>query len=92
VIGDYPLEPECGANLESLVGEPNTAETGRKAEGLVIRALTHDGFLNPLALEVEAVPTSETEITTVVSLPSEHSGVLIAASVDLKEGEVVVSR
>jgi len=92
VKGDYELEPNCGASLESLVGMPNTEETGAEGRALVFDALTHDGLFNSSALDLDAVPLSEDEIALVVSLPWERKGLLITASVDLKEGDVVVTR
>ena len=57
-IGDYILQPQCGASLDSLVGLPNSPNTGSIAEGLITQALTHDGLMNSCNITVNSFPQS----------------------------------
>src|SRR5438132_636785 len=54
--GDWVLEPECGADLESLIGQPNSPQTGAKMEALISHALSHDGFLVGEIKSIRAIP------------------------------------
>src|SRR6266566_8343359 len=62
VRGDWILEPDCGADLETVIGLPNSPKTGAQIEALVGRALTHDGFLNGEIEILRAVPVNRNEI------------------------------
>jgi hypothetical protein len=57
-IGDYLLFPDMGADLERLIGEPQSEKTGRLGEYLIERALTRDGVLSGYPMTVKAVPMS----------------------------------
>jgi len=89
--GDYKLEPACGANLEDIIGEPNTKETGDLVTMQVTEALTHDGFFSPDDFTIRAVPISNTEIMIAIVLRGEHGNYTITASLDLKTGYLNVN-
>lgn len=91
VAGDFVLQPGCGASLESLIGEANSAETGRTMEALIVNSLTHDGFLREVDLTVTVFPTSTTTISALVVVVVDDRPVRVAASVDLVEGRVDTS-
>lgn len=86
VRGDWILEPECGADLETLVGLPNSPQTGATMESLISRALTHDGFLGGEIEILRAVPTNRNEIAGIISV--RYGDILFTETVvlDLKEG------
>lgn len=90
VVGDFLLQPSVGASLESLVGEPNTEETGEKMKNLILESLQHDNFIN--SVEVETFPVSLDTIMAVVTITELGEPVIYTVEVDLKEGEVLVSR
>lgn len=53
--GDTQLNPEFGANLQSLIGMRNGSELESLAKAYVIKALTSDGFLSPQDLVIAAL-------------------------------------
>src|SRR5581483_9931268 len=68
VRGDWILEPDCGADLETLIGKPNSPDTGALMESLISRALTHDGYLGGEIQILRAVPVNRNQITGVISI------------------------
>lgn len=87
VRGDWVLFPECGADLEYLVGLPNSPETGAQAEALVNRALTHDSFLLGELERVEAVPINREQIAVFINIDYDgENPFTMPITVDLKEG------
>lgn len=86
VRGDWILEPECGADLETLIGQPNSPKTGALMESLISRALTHDGFLNGEIEILRAVPVNREEIVGVISIRYGDTLFTETITVDLKEG------
>jgi hypothetical protein len=92
VAGDFLLQPMCGADLETLIGAPNNRSTGQDMEYLILNALTHDGFLAPTDVSVSAVPTGPNKITAVIILTVDEQPTRLLASLDLVEGEVVLTR
>lgn len=57
-IGDYLLYPGLGADLQRLVGQPQSEETGNLGRYLVMQALTRDSVLSAFPIDVKAVPVS----------------------------------
>lgn len=57
-----------GANLEDLVGQPNTTSTGRAGEKSIARALTHDGRFGAQDLAISSVPLASNEIEFVIGI------------------------
>jgi len=92
VIGDWILEPTCGASLEELIGEPNSRETAATMEGMAIRALTHDGFLSTDSIETVAMPVDSTTILLSVIISYSDKLVNLAVSLDLKEGKITITQ
>lgn len=66
---DHLLWP-LGANLEDLIGQPNTAATGALGEASIVKALTYDGRFGQNAVQVSGVPISANEIEFAVGLVS----------------------
>jgi hypothetical protein len=84
--GDWVLQPQCGADLELLIGEPNSPETGAVAEAQVSRALTHDGFLLGELRDVRAVPVNRDQIAILISVEYGEDAFTLPVTLDLKEG------
>jgi hypothetical protein len=57
-IGDYLLYPGLGADLEKLIGQPQSEATGELGKMLIYRALTRDSVLASLPIDVKAIPVS----------------------------------
>ena len=55
---DFTPHPDIGANLNELVGEPNTRENARIGEQKIIQSLTQDGRIATSDLTVTGVPVS----------------------------------
>lgn len=68
--GDFVPYPKLGANLQRLIGLPNTEKTGNFGKDLIERALTYDGFVTRGASDIEATPTAYNEITFEVKIPN----------------------
>jgi hypothetical protein len=84
--GDWALYPECGADLELLIGLPNTPDTGRRAEEQVNRALTHDGFLGGELQEIRAVPVNREQLAVLIVADVGETPFTESVLVDLQEG------
>lgn len=58
-IGDFTIYPTLGADLERLVGMPQSKETGDYGIALINSALTRNGSnLASLPITVQAIPVS----------------------------------
>ena len=57
-----------GANLEDLIGKPNNAVTGTKAERQVANALTYDGRFLIQNLLIQSTPITLSEIEIAVTI------------------------
>jgi hypothetical protein len=88
VIGDWILEPECGASLEQLVGEPNSKDTGDLMEQLIVGALTHDGFLTSEEIEIVTIPVDKFTIMSTIIITYDGEQSTLSVALDLKEGKI----
>jgi hypothetical protein len=81
---DWRSHPRIGADLELLEGEPNTRETGAKAEAQVYRTLTYDNRFDQLDLTIRSVPTNidEIEVFSILNTDSREA-VIVKKSLDL---------
>lgn len=86
VRGDWILEPDCGADLETLIGKPNSPQTGALMESLVSRALTHDGYLGGEIQTLRAVPVNRNQITCIITIQYGDISFTETVDIDLKEG------
>lgn len=57
-IGDYLLYPGLGADLQRLIGQPQTEATGELGRSLVMQALTKDSVLSSFPIDVKAIPVA----------------------------------
>lgn len=55
---DFTLYPNLGADLESLIGMPQSPETAEVGKQLIMSALNREGRFIGLPIEIRAVPTS----------------------------------
>lgn len=83
---DWRIHPEIGANLSDLIGKPNTRETGKTGENLIVRSLTHDGFISEGSLEVRGVPVSTNEILFRITVQRRVGELVIPVIFDLTHG------
>jgi hypothetical protein len=65
---DWYRHFNIGSDLEDLRGMDNTRQTGESGRANIVRALTHDGFIEEKDLNVRAVPTGGTEITYYIAV------------------------
>ena len=56
-LGDFLIYPDLGAQLDKLMGMPQTPQTGKYGEKLITDALMRDGRLRGRPLSVKAIPT-----------------------------------
>jgi hypothetical protein len=84
--GDWQLVPECGADLELLIGEPQLPQTGAMMENQISEALTNDGFFSGRLVRVKAVPINWQQLKGIVELEGIDSDFGVAMDLDLKEG------
>lgn len=85
--GDWALEPSCGADLELLIGEPNTPETGEQMRFQMEEALTHDGFIVGELRELLVTPINRDTLQGTVILDTDtNQAEQITVTLDLREG------
>jgi len=53
---DWELHEDLGADLDEIIGEPNTRETGLAGRALIISSLTRDGFIDESDIEIRETP------------------------------------
>ena len=93
--GDYLYHPECGTELESLIGAPNSQDTANAGELMIRDALSHDGLLNPVALEIYSYPLSTDQIVFTILIDGDFYGFSVNSTLslevilDLKEGLIL---
>lgn len=84
--GDWILEPDCGADLETLIGKANSRETGAIMEALIDRALMHDGYLIGELQEIRATPINKNTLAALITVEYGDSSFTQTVALDLKEG------
>jgi hypothetical protein len=84
--GDWVLEPQCGANLEDLIGLPQVEATGHRLEDQLREALTHDGFLSSELREVLAVPVNRDTLVGYLRVEYGAEEFDVQVTLDLREG------
>ena len=63
---EYVMAPQVGADLEDLMGMPNTKETAEIGERYIMRDLTRDGLLYPHNIKIISYPSALEAITFVI--------------------------
>lgn len=84
--GDWVLEPDCGADLELLIGQPNSPETAAEMEAQISYALTHDGFLAGELKDVQVVPITRQQLAGLITVEMDEQLFTKSVTLDLKEG------
>lgn len=57
-IGDYLMYPGLGADLDRLIGMPQSESTGEIGKYLILKALAREGIFNAMPIDVTAIPIS----------------------------------
>lgn len=85
---DFEPHPEVGADLQALLGEPNSRENAVLGEKKLFTSLTKDGRIIPQDLRVKAVPINMNTIVmyTFVNSSNEDVNVFTAAVLDYESG------
>ncbi|GIV21971.1 MAG: hypothetical protein KatS3mg023_3722 [Armatimonadota bacterium] len=65
-LGSWYLEPECGSEILSFAGRPNSPETAQLVESEIYRALSHDGFIMPDEIEIHTAPLDASRMTVIL--------------------------
>jgi hypothetical protein len=60
--GEFVPHPGVGADLDELIGEPNTREIAILGEKKIVHSLTRDGMVRSIDLYTKAVPISNERI------------------------------
>ena len=87
-FNDFEPHPEVGADLQSLLGEPNSRESAVLGEKKLFTSLTKDGRIIPQDLRVKSVPISMSRIAmyTFINSSNEDINVFTAAVLDYEGG------
>ena len=86
--GDFLLYPNLGAQLDRLFGMPQTPETGRFGERIVLEALQRDGRLQGRSLSVKAIPTGpQTLKFDIYSVVESRNSLILSIEQDLGVGQ-----
>jgi hypothetical protein len=56
--GDFVPHPEVGADLQAIIGEPNTREVCELGSAKITHSLTSDGMIRSTDLFVKGIPVS----------------------------------
>lgn len=80
--GDWLLFPDLGANLSQLIGLPQSPETGRIGENIIINALEREGTFTGKAFTVTGVPTGPSSIRFDIRITSGSRGEQTTLSVE----------
>jgi hypothetical protein len=59
---DFTPHPEVGADLDELIGEPNTREVATLGSSKITHSLTRDGMVRNIDLYVRGVPISNEDL------------------------------
>lgn len=86
-LGDWVLEPKCGASLERFVGMPNSREVGTAIREAVDYALSHDGYLSLNDYRVDVVPLSPDTVGVYIFVRSEFGTFDVLFRLNLRTGE-----
>jgi len=55
-LQDWELHPGLGADLDEIIGEPNSRETATVGRDRIVASLTRDGFMADSDIQVKSVP------------------------------------
>jgi hypothetical protein len=76
-----------GADMEEILGEPNTREVSEVGKGKIIEALTCDGLFSSDEIYIKAAPTSRNAILYIVVLKTKSgSPIVLNVTLDLAKG------
>jgi len=81
-----------GADMEEILGEPNTEETANIGKNKIIKSLTEDSLFNLDEIFIKVVPISKNDILYMIALKSSYESnkpIVINAKLDLVKGIVI---
>lgn len=81
----WSFAPNMGANLEDLIGEPNTRKTGERGRRSIISSLTWDSRIPAQDLDVIMVPV-ENGIEYHIFIETNQGEEKLKYSLDLNDG------
>ena len=82
-------EKDFCANLEDLIGLPNTIETAQKGVEQITRSLTYDQLVSFDDLYIRPVPLSQSTITFYVLVKDDNTVISFEATLNLEEGVTI---
>lgn len=66
---DFQPYPRFGADMQRMIGLPNTPQTARFGKALIERGLLYDSFIARAGITVDATPTAPDTITFDIYVP-----------------------
>jgi len=84
--GDWMLEPQDGADLETLIGFSITPATLTRMENMITESLTNDGYFDANIRQVLAVPLGVSTVQALVEVEFGEHTFFTDITLDLKEG------
>ena len=87
-VPDVKAKDFC-ANLEDLIGLPNTVETAKLGVEMITRALTFDKLVSYEDLYVRPVPLNQSTITFFVLVKDDNTVISFEALLNLEEGVTI---
>lgn len=78
-----------GADLESIIGKPNTQDTAKEGIDLIVQALTEDGLFKAEELYVKPVPLNKSAILFFVFVNTVGDPMSFVVEIDLQAGVIV---
>lgn len=90
---DFDPHPKIGADLQRLIGEPNSKEAGTTAEELLFSSLTKDGRFDTMDLRIKSVPISMDRIViyTFINASNYDSALITMPVLDYQLGIINTS-
>lgn len=81
---DWRSHPQIGADLELVIGMPNTRETASKIQSSMLQTLLYDGRFQAQDVNVRVVPTAVSHVDTYTMIDTNDKDPLILVTpVDL---------
>jgi len=83
-LGDFVIYPNLGAQLDQLIGLPQTAKTGQFGEQIILEALRRDGRLRGRPMSIKAVPVgSQTIRFDIYTMIENKNSLILSVEQDL---------
>lgn len=83
---------KIGADLEDLLGLPNSRETAEKGKTKIMKAIMMTDVVDPEDIHIEAKPTNRNTITFLVFIRTDHTDDPMAFRADMELGSDIQVR